>query len=130
MNEAAVLKVKNLEKTYYSGKNKIKAVDGVSFSVENNKSYALLGPNGAGKTTIIKMIFNLVSPDKGEIEILGHKMPNSHKKVMKEIGTLLEGSRNLYWHMSVKENIYYFSKLKNKNNKKNKRKYIKMGRKT
>jgi ABC-2 type transport system ATP-binding protein len=114
MDDKIVLKAENLEKTFGAGKKAVKAVDGVSFAVREKEIFALLGPNGAGKTTTVKMLLNLVSPDKGSIQIFGEDMPKVQKEVMKEIGTLLEGSRNLYWHMTVRENVYYFANLRGK----------------
>ncbi|WP_222914620.1 ATP-binding cassette domain-containing protein [Dictyoglomus thermophilum] len=114
MRDETILKVENLEKTFGKGTKKVKVVNGVSFQVKNNEIFALLGPNGAGKTTTIKMILDLVTPDKGEIEILSMKMPKYKKDIMREIGVILEGSRNLYWNMSLRENVYYFANLKGK----------------
>jgi len=114
MRDETILKVENLEKTFGKGNKKVKVVNEVSFQVKNNEIFALLGPNGAGKTTTIKMILDLVTPDKGEIEILSMKMPKYKKDIMREIGVILEGSRNLYWNMSLRENVYYFANLKGK----------------
>ncbi len=114
MRDETILKVENLEKTFGKGNKKVKVVNEVSFQVKNNEIFALLGPNGAGKTTTIKMILDLVTPDKGEIEILSMKMPKYKKDSMREIGVILEGSRNLYWNMSLRENVYYFANLKGK----------------
>ncbi|ACI19738.1 ATP-binding cassette domain-containing protein [Dictyoglomus thermophilum] len=112
MRDETILKVENLEKTFGKGNKKVKVVNEVSFQVKNNEIFALLGPNGAGKTTTIKMILDLVTPDKGEIEILSMKMPKYKKDIMREIGVILEGSRNLYWNTSLRENVYYFANLK------------------
>ncbi|MBC7123742.1 MAG: ATP-binding cassette domain-containing protein, partial [Pseudothermotoga sp.] len=54
-----------------NSKEKIVAVDHVSFSVEAGEIFALLGPNGAGKTTTIKSICGLIIPDSGEVRIKG-----------------------------------------------------------
>ncbi|ODN30026.1 ABC transporter ATP-binding protein [Fervidobacterium thailandense] len=65
-----VLKVEDLKK-YYGEKNKIKAVDGISFEIEKGEIFSLLGPNGAGKTTTIKCILGLRKPTSGSIEFFG-----------------------------------------------------------
>lgn len=62
-----ILKVEKLAKTY----NQNRAVDGVSFEVEEGSIFALLGPNGAGKTTTIKCILGLRKPDSGKITLNG-----------------------------------------------------------
>ncbi len=62
-----VLKVEGLSKSY-TGK---KAVDNISFEVQEGCIFALLGPNGAGKTTTIKCILGLRKPDSGKINLNG-----------------------------------------------------------
>ena len=49
----------------------IKAVDGVSFTVEEGEILAFIGPNGAGKSTTIKMLTGILYPDGGRAEVLG-----------------------------------------------------------
>ncbi len=53
---------------------RLRAVDGISLSVQRGELFAFLGPNGAGKTTTIKMITGLLSPDAGTITVHGHPM--------------------------------------------------------
>ena len=68
------LRVIDLSKIYRSGflRRRIRAIDGVSFTVPYGGVFALLGHNGAGKTTTINCVLDLVRPDRGEVEILGH----------------------------------------------------------
>jgi ABC-type multidrug transport system ATPase subunit len=49
----------------------LKAVDGVSFSVEEGEVFALVGPNGAGKTTLIEILEGLRKRDEGNVKVLG-----------------------------------------------------------
>lgn len=65
-----ILKVENLHKSY-GRKNVIKAVDGVSFEVQEGDIFALLGLNGAGKTTTIRCILGLCKKDSGDITYNG-----------------------------------------------------------
>lgn len=58
-----MLTCNNLKKRYLN----VKAVDGVTFSLDYGKIYAILGPNGSGKTTLMKMIAGLTKPNEGEI---------------------------------------------------------------
>ncbi|MEZ5339483.1 MAG: ABC transporter ATP-binding protein [bacterium] len=81
------------------------AVDGLELSIPQGEIFGLLGSNGAGKTTTIKMIAGLVMPDAGRVSF-----PAWQRRP--QLGAVLEGSRNLYWRLSVWENIAYFGELK------------------
>ncbi len=72
----------------------------------------LLGPNGAGKTTIIKMISGLVTPTWGSAKLGGYDVARQRGHAVRQIGAVLEGSRNVYWPMSAWENLMYFGRLK------------------
>jgi ABC-2 type transport system ATP-binding protein len=67
------------------------AVDGVDLLVPRGAVYGFLGPNGSGKTTTIRMLLGLLSPDDGEIEVLGQPMPRSLSDVLPRVGALIEG---------------------------------------
>lgn len=62
-----MLRVNGLEKSY----GKLKALSGLSFTVEDHALFGLMGPNGAGKTTLIRIIAGLLLPDAGTVEIDG-----------------------------------------------------------
>src|SRR5260221_263720 len=64
------------------------ALRGLSLNVEQGITYGLLGPNGAGKTTLIRAIVGLLSPDRGQIKILGTAMPN--KNILKRVGYMTQ----------------------------------------
>ena len=106
-----MLEVKDLCK-YYRNKSKkeVRAVDGVSFAVNSEEIVGLLGPNGAGKTTTIKCISNLIIPDKGNIQIGDINIKN-HRAYLKNIGALYEGSRNVYWRLTPRENVNFFANI-------------------
>jgi len=87
----------------------IKAVDGVSFSVAAGEIVGLLGPNGAGKTTTIKTICGLIAPDSGTVTVNGFDIRRERRKALRHISAVLEGNRNLYWRLSVRENLDYFA---------------------
>ncbi|MCI9079713.1 MAG: ATP-binding cassette domain-containing protein [Lachnospiraceae bacterium] len=84
MNDAILFK--NINKSL-SGK---KILDNVNIKVRKGEIYALLGANGAGKTSLIKMIYNILVPDSGEVIILGEKIKKSANKVYKKIGAIIE----------------------------------------
>jgi len=75
----------------------IKAVDGISFTIEPGEVVGFLGPNGAGKTTTLKMLSGLLYPTSGEISVLGHTPSRREKNYLRQI-TLVMGQRNqLVW---------------------------------
>ncbi|HEX8274255.1 MAG TPA: ABC transporter ATP-binding protein [Longimicrobiaceae bacterium] len=105
------LLVDNLVKTYRTGGRTIEAVQGVSFEIAAGGIFAFLGPNGAGKTTTIKMIAGLVEPTRGKVLVSGRD-PHRDREVGRQIGAVLEGSRNIYWRLTPEENLEYFGALR------------------
>ncbi len=106
-----LLTVQNISKAYRKRKSTeiVQAVDNVSFSVERGEILGLLGPNGAGKTTTIKMICGLIRPDGGTVTLNNFDNQRQRLKAMRHISAVLEGNRNLYHRMSVRENLEYFA---------------------
>ncbi|MDY0406410.1 ABC transporter ATP-binding protein [Virgibacillus sp. 179-BFC.A HS] len=106
-----IVEIKGLKKRYKKRKSKeyVEAVKDISFSVEKGEILGLLGPNGAGKTTTIKMICGLLYPDSGEITVNGVDIKENRLQALQHISAVLEGNRNLYWRLTVKENLQYFA---------------------
>ncbi|HLR35072.1 MAG TPA: ABC transporter ATP-binding protein [Tissierellales bacterium] len=98
------IEVNSLTKHY----EKVKAVDNISFSIEEGKICGILGPNGSGKTTTIKSICDLIIPDEGNIKVLGKE----NRKAMDNISAVFEGTRNLYWRLTPRENLRYFAGIR------------------
>jgi ABC-2 type transport system ATP-binding protein len=108
----AAIELHSLTKRYGRGKHVLTAVNDVSLRVEPGQVLGLLGPNGAGKTTIIKMIAGLITPSSGSITINGFDVGRQRSGAVRQIGAVLEGSRNVYWPLSAWENLLYFGRLK------------------
>lgn len=108
-DESAAVSVTDLEKVYGSGEDAVQAVDGVSFEIEQGSAVGILGPNGAGKTTIIKSLLSLVYPTDGSVSIHGIDTLSEQKRAHERIGAMLEGARNTYWRLTVRENLEIFS---------------------
>lgn len=83
-----IVEVINLEKAYRS----VKALDGVSFSVEAGEIFGLLGPNGAGKTTAIECLEGLRDFDGGTVNVLGFNPAEDGPELRKRIGMQLQES--------------------------------------
>lgn len=107
----AIIEVHRLNKTYKKRRSKevVQAVQDVSFTVQKGEIVGLLGPNGAGKTTTIKMICGLLIPDSGSIKINGMLQKTNRLQSLNHISAVLEGNRNLYWRLTVRENLEYFA---------------------
>jgi ABC-2 type transport system ATP-binding protein len=88
--------------------DKTTALDDVSFEVGAGEVFGLLGPNGAGKTTIIRTILDLIRPDSGRVEILGHAFTAADRN---RIGYLPE-ERGLYPRQKVGPVLEYLGALK------------------
>jgi ABC-2 type transport system ATP-binding protein len=69
-----MIKAKNLTKHFGNGRNVVKAVDGIDFSVKSGEAHGFLGPNGAGKTTTIKMLVGGLNITRGNATIMGNKV--------------------------------------------------------
>ncbi len=84
------------------------AVRDVSFQVGAGELFGLLGPNGAGKTTTIRMILDILKPDRGRIAVLGGPLTEAKKN---RIGYLPE-ERGLYRDLKVLDCMVYLAELK------------------
>ncbi len=99
-----MLKVENVTKYY----GDFKAVDNLSFEVNDGEIFGLLGVNGAGKTTTFRMIMNLLDDYDGKITFNGKKIDYN---VTNKIGFLTE-ERSLLTKLTVKEQILFYGHLK------------------
>ena len=92
-----ILKVDNIAKDYGT----IKALKGVSFSVNQGSVYGILGPNGSGKTTLLGIIMNVLKATSGSFQLFGEAATDDHRK---RIGTLLE-TPNFYHYLNAEQNL-------------------------
>ena len=73
----------------YSYADKV-AVDGVSLTVERGEIFGFLGPNGAGKSTTIRLLTSLLRPQRGSVEVLGHRLPEQELEAKRRTGVVLQ----------------------------------------
>ena len=107
------IRVKELVKTYKD----LTAVNRMSFDVRTGEILGILGPNGSGKTTTLKSILGIIEFDEGSIEVNGLSVKSRRKEILKDMGAILEGARNIYWHLSPRENLTYFAGIRGIPNK-------------
>ena len=113
-----VIDVKNLTKEY----KKLKAVDNLSFCVNEGEILGLLGPNGSGKSTTIKCLLSLLNFSKGKIMIFGKEMTPTAYDIKEKIGVVFQDVA-VFDELSVYDNLDYFCGLYIKDKKK-RREYI------
>ena len=104
---SAIISARNITKTF--GKE-IKAVDGLSFNVEEGQVYGFLGQNGAGKSTMIRILLTLVRPDSGDTEIFGMHLARHRKEILRRTGAIIERP-DLYKYLTALENLKIFAKM-------------------
>ncbi len=103
------LEIKNLEKSFDVGSNKIKVIKDVSLDVEKGKMCVMLGPSGSGKSTLLNIIGGIDSADNGYVSIDGEKTKDMNEKQLteyrrKHLGYVFQ-MYNLIPNLTVKENI-------------------------
>ena len=108
-----IIEVENLVKHY----REVKAVDGVSFSVEEGETFGLLGPNGAGKTTLMEILCGLRKFDEGKITVRSFDLVKDSYKVRGSIGFCPQETL-LYDLLNVRENLAFSASLYSLSSKK------------
>jgi len=93
-----------------------KALDNISFSIQNGEVVGLLGPNGAGKSTLMKCVTGAILPDEGEIKVDNFSVLEQPVETKKRIGFLAENNP-LYYEMYVREYLKFVSNIRNENKK-------------
>jgi ABC-2 type transport system ATP-binding protein len=83
----------------------IKAVDNISFNVEQGELLGYIGPNGAGKSTSIKMLTGILKPTSGDMNIMGFHPFRERKLYTKHIGVVFGQRTQLWWDIAVKESF-------------------------
>ena len=101
-----IINVRSLSKHF----REIKAVDDLSFTVNEADVYGFLGQNGAGKSTTIRMLLTLIEPTHGSIEIFGSNLNSNRASILKEVGAVIERP-DLYKYLTAFENLSIFAKL-------------------
>jgi ABC-2 type transport system ATP-binding protein len=122
LNVMPVIRVENLEKTFRVALHhrgafgavralfdrryrEVRAVDGISFTVERGEMLGCLGPNGAGKSTTIKMLTGILVPSGGQVEVLGLSPHRRRKEVARRIGVVFGQRTQLWWDLPLIESL-------------------------
>ena len=100
------IEVNNLTREY----NGLRAVDGITFSVEQGEIFGYLGPNGAGKTTTIRMLTGMLRPTSGKASVMGCDVVEDRQALKPQIGVVFE-DHNIYERLSARDNLIFFARL-------------------
>jgi lipooligosaccharide transport system ATP-binding protein len=101
----AILSAHNLRKSY--GDQAV--VDGLDLSIRRGECFGLLGPNGAGKTTTLRLMLGLIAPDSGELQLLGHAVPQQARAARIRVGVVPQID-NLDPDFTVAENLLVYGR--------------------
>jgi sodium transport system ATP-binding protein len=101
-----MIRVQDLHKRF----GEVKAVNGVSFTAEDGAVTGLLGPNGAGKTTTLRMLYALMRPDRGAIDVDGVDAVAEPQRAQTHLGVLPDVS-GLYPRLTAREHLEYYGQL-------------------
>ena len=104
-----ILRVENLTKTYGTGENQVRALDGVSFSVEKGQFLAIIGPSGSGKSTLLHILGGVDTPTSGKVYMAGQDVYAKSEEQLavfrrREVGLVYQ-FYNLIPVLDVRENI-------------------------
>ena len=105
-----MIEVQDLHKTFKAKSGPVHAVRGVGFQARDGEITGLLGPNGAGKTTTLRMLYTLMSPDRGSVRVDGIDVARDATAVRRTLGVLPD-ARGVYKRLTARENIAYFGRL-------------------
>ena len=98
--------VTNISKTYGS----VKALQNVSFQVNEGELFGIIGPDGAGKTTLFRILCTLLSPESGEAVVQGFNTVGQMRDIRNIVG-YMPGRFSLYQDLTVEENLNFFATI-------------------
>jgi ABC-2 type transport system ATP-binding protein len=105
MNDATMIWMQDLHKHY----GQVKAIAGVSQTIQSGQIFGLLGPNGAGKTTLIRLLIGSTKPTAGQMSVLGFD-PVRQKRALRRLIGYMPQTPALYEDLTARENITFFSR--------------------
>jgi ABC-2 type transport system ATP-binding protein len=107
----AVIETSEIRKTYHGKReNGVRALDGVSFQVQQGEIFGLLGPNGAGKTTLVKILTTITPPDSGRALVCGFDVARKPLDVRRQIAVVLQQAA-VETMLNVEDNLLIYARL-------------------
>ncbi len=102
----SAIRSENLSKAF----GNVKAVDGLTFEVEEGEIFALVGPDGAGKTTTMRLLSSIMEPGGGAAWVAGKNIVSEAEEVKKQIGYMSQRF-GLYPDLTVEENLVFYADI-------------------
>lgn len=100
----SIVVVKGISKSY----GEVKALNDVSFAVEQGEIFGLIGPDGSGKSTLFRILTTLLLADEGTATVGGWDIGTGYKQIRARVG-YMPGRFSLYQDLSVEENLEFFA---------------------
>ena len=88
-----------------------KAVDDISFSIEQGELVGFIGPNGAGKTTTLKCLSGLIYPSSGSVEVLGYTPFERNHAFLKQIALVMGQKNQLWWDLPALDSFLLYKEI-------------------
>lgn len=104
--------VENIVKSYGAKKEKVTALEGLSFDVKKGELFGIIGPDGAGKTSLFRILTTLLLADTGTAKVDGLDIVKDYKEIRKRVG-YMPGRFSLYQDLTVQENLEFFATIFN-----------------
>lgn len=100
--------IKSLFKREYS---EAKAVDGISFEIDEGELVGFIGPNGAGKTTTLKVLSGLLYPTSGDVEVMGFKPWERKTAYLKQFSLVMGQKNQLFWDLPAIDTFNLYKEI-------------------
>ncbi|WP_343306686.1 ABC transporter ATP-binding protein [Chitinophaga niabensis] len=100
--------VENIHKSF----GDIKALQNISFTVEEGELFGLIGPDGAGKSTLFRILATLLLADKGTATVNGSDVVKDYRTIRSQVG-YMPGRFSLYQDLTIEENLNFFATIFN-----------------
>src|SRR5687767_7756986 len=104
---------RDVEKSFRSGffrTRRTPALRGVSLAVERGAIFGLLGPNGAGKTTLLSILATLLTPDRGDVRVLGFDLRRDAHQARRRLN-MASGNASFLWNLKAPEILSFYGRL-------------------
>jgi ABC-2 type transport system ATP-binding protein len=103
-----MIELEHITKSFNKGT--VKAVEDISFTVDEGALFGLIGPDGAGKTTLFRILTTLLLPDSGNATVDHLDIRKEYKRIRERVG-YMPGKFSLYQDLTIAENIHFFATL-------------------